>query len=80
MAHSSECTDNRAALSQECAIVLRRTDFDGLGWLTVSYRSVLVERVATLVGRLAQCAGLRMLRAAPRVSSWSRPGPSTRGL
>jgi hypothetical protein len=25
---------NRAALSQECAIVLRRTDFDSLGWLT----------------------------------------------
>jgi hypothetical protein len=29
-----ESDHNRAALSQECAIVLRRTDFDGLGWLT----------------------------------------------
>jgi hypothetical protein len=29
-----EADHNRAALSQECAIVLRRTDFDSLGWLT----------------------------------------------
>jgi hypothetical protein len=30
-----EADHNGAALSQECAIVLRRTDFEGLGWLTV---------------------------------------------
>jgi hypothetical protein len=29
-----EADHNRAALSQECAIVLRRTDFDSLRWLT----------------------------------------------
>lgn len=41
-----EADHNRAALSQECAIVLRRTDFDSLGWLTVSGRSVVAGRVA----------------------------------
>jgi len=41
-----EADHNRAALSQECAIVLRRTDFDSLGWLTVRCRSVVAGRVA----------------------------------
>jgi hypothetical protein len=31
-----EVDHSRADLSQEWAIVLRRPDFDGLGWLTVS--------------------------------------------
>jgi hypothetical protein len=66
---------NRAALSQECAIVLRRTDFDSLGWLA----SVVVERVARW---LAGCPNA----PAPHVACFSsggfveHPRPSTQGL
>ena len=56
-----EADHNRAALSQECAIVLRRTDFDSLGWLTVSCRSVVAGRVARW---LAGCPNAPALYAA----------------
>jgi hypothetical protein len=74
-----EAVHNRAALSQECAIVIRRTDFDSLGWLTSVCRSVVVERVARW---LAGCPNV----PAPHVACFSsgafveHPRPSTQRL
>lgn len=73
-----EADHNRAALSQKCAIVLRRTDFDSLGWLTSVVESV-VERSGWRAGwQVVPTRLLRMLRASLRASLWMRP--STQGL
>jgi hypothetical protein len=73
-----EADHKRAAISQECAIVLRRADCDSLGWLTSLLGQLYNGAGGALVGSCPQRACFACCVLLFGASSVERPRESNR--